>query len=106
MTDAVADLARLLLYSGPAPCDKFACTVRERCATERLACTSFVRFVHTGRACDPILVLNLRHGPGHRVNEAFVGREPSPTRELFGLCDFEGVPPAVRIDINLDGVKA
>jgi len=47
------DQALAALISKDAPCDKYACTARSRCAAERLACNALLIYVETGRAHNP-----------------------------------------------------
>ena len=41
------------LLSPDAPCDRYACSARKRCAAELLACNALLIYVETGRAHDP-----------------------------------------------------
>ena len=41
------------LLSSDAPCDRYACPARKRCAAELLACNALLIYVETGRAHDP-----------------------------------------------------
>ena len=41
------------LLSPDAPCDRYACPARARCAAERLACNAMLIYVETGRTHDP-----------------------------------------------------
>ena len=45
---------------GRAPCDKYACKNREKCASEMLACTAFRYFVQTGKSCNPKIEFPIR----------------------------------------------
>ena len=47
------DQALATLLSPDAPCDRYACTARKRCAAELLACNALLIYVETGRAHDP-----------------------------------------------------
>ena len=47
------DQALAALISKDAPCDKYACTARSRCAAERLACNAQLIYVETGCAHNP-----------------------------------------------------
>jgi len=47
------DQALAALLSHDAPCDRYACTARKRCAAELLACNPLLIYVETGRAHDP-----------------------------------------------------
>lgn len=37
----------------PAPCQKFDCELKEKCAAGHLACSSFVHYVRTGQSRSP-----------------------------------------------------
>lgn len=60
----------------PAPCDKFACSERERCKTEEIACTSFLNYVQTGRVAHP----HIYFPHGHKPRTLY---SVEPTRELY-----------------------
>jgi len=47
------DQALADLLSPDAPCDRYACTARSRCAAELLACNAMLIYVETKRAHDP-----------------------------------------------------
>ena len=47
------DQALAALLSHDAPCDRYACPARKRCAAELLACNALLIYVETGRANDP-----------------------------------------------------
>ncbi len=47
------DQALAELLSPDAPCDRYACTARSRCAAELLACHALLIYVETGRTHDP-----------------------------------------------------
>lgn len=36
-----------------APCDRYACAHRQRCAAERLQCRAFMHYARTGSVCVP-----------------------------------------------------
>lgn len=62
---------------GQSPCEKVDCEHKSRCATQLLACSSFQRWVNTGRALYPTLpdkeTYNRIFGsddlPAHRVED-------------------------------------
>ena len=78
---------------GKAPCDKFNCHHRERCANQLLACQSFAYYVQTGRAIHP------NADPMNRKanNQAVWSGEVNPTREIFDSLDAEEWGPRVII---------
>ena len=47
------DQALAALLSSDAPCDRYACAARKRCAAELLACNALRIYVETGRAHNP-----------------------------------------------------
>ena len=47
------DQALAELLSSDAPCDRYACPARKRCAAELLACNALLIYVETGRAHAP-----------------------------------------------------
>ena len=47
------DQALAALLSPDAPCDRYACPARKRCAAEPLACNAMLIYVETGRAHNP-----------------------------------------------------
>ncbi len=47
------DQAIAALLSSDAPCDRYACPARKRCAAELLACHALLIYVETGRTHDP-----------------------------------------------------
>ena len=47
------DQALAALLSHDAPCDRYACPARSRCAAELLACNALLIYVETGRAHNP-----------------------------------------------------
>ena len=47
------DQAIAALLSSDAPCDRYACPARKRCAAELLACHALLIYVETGRAHNP-----------------------------------------------------
>lgn len=65
------DQALAALLSSDAPCDRYACPARKRCAAELLACNALLIYVETGRANDP-----RRFAP--------------PTREVFESIERDG----------------
>ena len=65
------DQALAALLSHDAPCDRYACPARKRCAAELLACHAMLIYVETGRANDP-----RRFAP--------------PTREVFESIERDG----------------
>ena len=47
------DQSLAALLSHDAPCDRYACPARRRCAAELLACNALLIYVETGRAHNP-----------------------------------------------------
>ena len=47
------DQALAALLSHDAPCDRYACPARKRCAAELLACNALLIYIEAGRAHDP-----------------------------------------------------
>src|SRR5574337_556079 len=47
------DQALAALLSPDAPCDRYICAARKRCAAELLACNALRIYVETGRVHDP-----------------------------------------------------
>jgi len=65
----------------PTPCDTYSCSYRKKCATEKLACESFVHYVSTGRAVHPMMLFK---GTADKRRAANVlDKTQSPTHELY-----------------------
>lgn len=47
------DQALAALLSPDAPCDRYICAARKRCAAELLACNAMLIYAETGRAHNP-----------------------------------------------------
>lgn len=48
------------------PCELHSCSESQRCAQENLACSSFVKYIHTGRAESPFIFFPQRKGKGKK----------------------------------------
>ena len=60
------------------PCERFACSLRETCHREKLACTAFLNYVQTGRVAHPHI--NFEEGKRHES----IG-SVTPTRDIYEM---------------------
>lgn len=74
-------LQRVFDVVGVTPCIKFACSERERCKSELLACSSFANYIETGRAAHPFIEIS--HGAGKRIRKEQMMNSARPTRAQY-----------------------
>ena len=81
MTKPRADLfLDALRNTPPSPCEVFECLERERCESQKLACTAFAYYVETGRALSPLFLIPLRRKTGAPMT---MKDRPEPTGVIF-----------------------
>jgi len=68
----------------PPPCERFACPRKEECASQLLACESFVYYITNNKAVNPLMLFEVRK-TGLKVLSEFKP-DQNPTRELYDQC--------------------
>lgn len=74
------------------PCVTHACSQRDRCAAEELACSAFEFYVKTGTALHPNMEVRIP-ASGFGNSRKVYGDSPKPTRERFLAMDAEPLGP-------------
>ena len=74
-------LAEALAAADASPCAGYSCPKQSDCASEKLACESFVYYVDTGRAAHPLMMfkeMKVGWKPTNTLNSHY-----EPTRKLY-----------------------
>ena len=80
------DLLSAIKRVGKTPCDKHRCSLREKCATEMLACSAFRLYVSTGRSVSPFEYIPIKESVGDRRRYKDA---PEPTTEIYARMSYD-----------------
>lgn len=78
-----------------APCDAFACARRPDCSAQKLACSAFRYYVHTGSSQNPFIDFPQRIT---KTQRPVLMDAPNPTREIFEALEQDEDQPYKKAD--------
>jgi hypothetical protein len=75
------ELFEALASASAPPCTGYACPKQRDCATQKLACESFLHYVNSGRAVHPLMLFKKNNNGWRALN--MLKHEHNPTRALY-----------------------
>ena len=75
------ELAEALASEKTEPCTAYSCPCRSKCASDHLACESFVYYVTTRRSAHPLMMFKTNKNGWKAMN--MMKQTHAPTRALY-----------------------